>query len=76
MYICNQQLHTTVTLLTVIFLKQTPTCFGPYWSNNRNYINCYCIEQLLNNTLMSFILPDGEKQSPKHVGAHCFKILL
>jgi hypothetical protein len=76
MYICNQQLHTTVTLRTVIFLKQTPTCFEPYWSINRNYINCCCIEQLLNNTLMSCILPDGEKQNPKHVGAHCFKMLL
>lgn len=60
MYICNQQLDTTATLFTVIFLKQTPTSFGTYWSINRNYINYCCIEQLLNNILMSCILPDGE----------------
>jgi hypothetical protein len=36
----NQQMHTTVIIFTIIYLKTlTPTCFGPYSSIIRQYIN-------------------------------------
>ena len=33
-------MHTIVIKLAIIYLKHyTPTCFGPYWSIIRDYIN-------------------------------------
>ena len=41
-------------IFTIIYLKHyTPTCFEPYWSIIREYINCRRIKQLLNNIFVS-----------------------